>query len=156
MMNMTSPFRRGELGIGVHICVIYEKTATSAYPITKSSTTTTTTTTYPLIFMHSTSNYKIATIRGETIPNIRNIRKYSELKDYCIWEIPKTEDRTIDLSTTITLVEDSFNAAIDSIVKLIKTYKIVYLINLPYNYSYIIEHVQSKWWSSWSNERNCK
>lgn len=117
--------------------------------------------TYPIIFSHSTLNqpFRYTT----TIDDIREIPG-AELSceinsKYKTWIIPITADRTFDLRRIqqkpikpntpkgspanrrykISLLK--YNKAINSIVRLIINYKIVYFINPPHYYSSIFQDV---------------
>lgn len=87
-------------------------------------------------------------INIDEYPNIINIRLYSKLLKYSIWEIPKTDERTVDLkyfqpNTNKKYSDNRFEKTqihtnnncqfhtIDSIVTLLLRYKVLYFINLP-------------------------
>lgn len=75
-----------------YVCVLYEQSATSAFPIVMP--------TYPLFFTHNTTTFKFATKTQSPRPNILNIHKYREdlEYEYILWEVEKIESRTIDIS----------------------------------------------------------
>lgn len=80
------------------------------------------------------------------MPNIPGIiYQHSVLNAYSVWEVPIADYRLFDFNKYNLSTEKLFNSVIDSIVILINTYKIVYFINLPFNYVNIFKYVFVKW-----------
>lgn len=128
----------------IHVCVLREPTISSNF-LTPPST-------WPLVFSHSTSTYKITT-RLDGKPSIFNISKYSQQSDYTIWEADYIPERIVDLDATFSPgnnISDPasksqfFANAINSIVGLILKYKIVYFINFPFEYYSLLEQINNE------------
>lgn len=84
--------------------------------------------------------YKIAMETNKTL-DICNITKYSTLEHYTIWEVDFIPERIVDLSKT--KLHDP-TVWIDSVVDLIYKYKIVYFINLVFEYFDIFERINNE------------
>lgn len=88
-MEMATP-RINVFNSNIHICVILEKVATSGFSFNEF--------TFPLLFTHNTKPLQITRLTSTGRPNILNIKKYSNLGQYTIWEIPINSECTVDLN----------------------------------------------------------
>lgn len=135
-MNMTRPSTFDIFNI--HICIIYEETATSAFPFHLS--------TFPLIFVHCTRNLQFSTPKNESIPsfvdrNIHSVIRNDEdtLVNY-LWKINKTKERTINFSE-LDFSYTNWSRSINSVLTIIETHKVVYFTSLPFSYCKIFETI---------------
>lgn len=108
----------------------------SAYPIRCSNTTS------PIVFTHNTKNLKVTTLLNQTL-NIKGCCKYSIVNGYCIWDIPITDERTINFKTLEEKLKTHYSTTISDVAKLILKHKIVYFENLTHNYINIIKDVST-------------
>lgn len=132
---MTEPIFNGINQRILHLCVLREKTPTTNF-LTPPST-------WPLLFTHSTGKYKITTHRNIK-PDICNISNYSQLGEYIVWEIDDIEDRTVDFAKHDIYSTQFWISTINSIIELIRKYKIVYFVNFPFDYFGIFEKLNNE------------
>lgn len=138
-----------------YICAILEEYSTSsAYPVNME--------THPLVFTHCTGPLQLAIETKSTKYEIEGSTKYSTSNDgkFTTWSVPIENERLIDfrklLNGNAARQHDHliYNAAIDSIVRLLLRYKVLYWKNLPYNYLQIIHDVLTRFTkTSWRSQK---